>query len=114
MDGTAQNGTTASLPPLQEQEIPNPDQHAPSTCDEQILQAMKRLANVLREARREAGEATVSAVRKTELEAWIERHGAEIDARIMVCNDILSKSRRKSKKCTNRYGRSSRRSSASV
>lgn len=112
MDGTAQNGTSASLPPLQEQE--DPDQHAPSTCDEQIMQAMKRLANVLCEARREAGEATVSAARKTELEAWIERHGAEIDAHVMVCNDILSKSRRKSKKCTERYGRSSRLSSASV
>ncbi|KAM0708753.1 hypothetical protein Q7P35_005406 [Cladosporium inversicolor] len=58
MDGTAQNGTTASLPPLQEQETLNPVQHAPSTCDEQIMQAMKRLANVLRKARREAGEAT--------------------------------------------------------
>lgn len=52
--------------------------------DEQIMKAMKLLANVLREARREAGEATVSAARKTELENWIERHEAEIDARIMV------------------------------
>jgi hypothetical protein len=52
--------------------------------DEQIMQAMKLLSSVLREAKREAGEATVSAARKTELEAWIEGHEAEIDARIMV------------------------------
>lgn len=52
--------------------------------DERIMQAMKLLANVLREARREAGESTVSAARKTELEAWIEGHEAEIDARITV------------------------------
>jgi hypothetical protein len=53
-------------------------------ADERIMQAMKLLANVLREARREAGESTVSAARKTELEAWIEGHEAEIDARIIV------------------------------
>lgn len=55
-----------------------------NTTDDQIMEAMKRLANVLREAKREADEVTVSAARKTELEAWIERHEAEIDARIMV------------------------------
>ena len=38
-----------------------------NTTDDQILEAMKRLANVLREAKREAGEAVVSAARKTEL-----------------------------------------------
>ena len=41
-----------------------------NTTDDQILEAMKRLANLLREAKREAGEAVVSAARKTELEAW--------------------------------------------
>ena len=57
-----------------------------NTTDDQIMEAMKRLANVLRGVKREAGEVTVSAARKTELEAWIERHEAEIDARIMVSN----------------------------
>lgn len=52
--------------------------------DEQIMNAMKLLASVIRDARRESGEATVSAARKTELGNWIERHEAEIDARIMV------------------------------
>lgn len=64
-----------------------------NTTDDQILEAMKRLANVLREAKREAGEAVVSAARKTELEAWIERHEAEIDARIIVSNGTPSASR---------------------
>ena len=64
-----------------------------NTTDDQILEAMKRLANLLREAKREAGEAVVSAARKTELEAWIERHEAEIDARIIVSNGTPSASR---------------------
>ena len=34
-----------------------------NTTDDQILEAMKRLANLLREAKREAGEAVVSAAR---------------------------------------------------
>jgi hypothetical protein len=57
-----------------------------NTTDDQIMEAMKRFANVVREAKREAGEATVTAARKTELEAWIARHEPEIDARIMVSN----------------------------
>ena len=64
-----------------------------NTTDDQIMEAMKRLANVLRGVKREAGEVTVSAARKTELEAWIERHEAEIDARIMVSNSTPSVSR---------------------
>jgi hypothetical protein len=75
MNNTMEQGTTAGVSPVQ---------HVPSTCDQQIMKTMKLLANVIREVKREAGEATVSAARKTELEAWIGRHEAEIDARIMV------------------------------
>ena len=55
------------------------------------MKATGLLANVLRSARRQADEETVSEARKTELEDWIERNEAEIDARIEVSKQILSK-----------------------
>ncbi|GAB7326501.1 hypothetical protein MBLNU13_g10494t1 [Cladosporium sp. NU13] len=60
----------------------SPSQPALSNCDKHIMKAMGLFANVLRSARREAEEANVSVTRKAELEVWIERHAADIDAHI--------------------------------
>ena len=54
------------------------------------MKAIDMFANLLRSARREAEEANVSATRKVELEAYIERHAAEIDAHIEVGRLISS------------------------
>jgi len=83
---------TASYSPFQKKKKkrPSADQPALSNGDKQIMKAMGQLANVLRNARREAGEATVSATRKAELQAWIERHEAEINTSIEVSGQIPS------------------------
>lgn len=72
------DNTTSYSPFQKKKKRPSPDQPTLSNGDKQIMKAMSLLANVLRNARREAGEATVSATRKAELEAWVERHEAEI------------------------------------
>lgn len=84
-DSTGKN-TNASYAPFQKKKKPSPDHHNLSNSDKQIMKAMGLFANVLRNAKREAEETTVSATRKAELEAWIERHAAEIDAHIEVSN----------------------------
>lgn len=84
MNNTTGKDTIAGPSSFQEDKEPPPSQSALSKCDKQIMKAMGLFANVLRSARREADDANVSATRKAELEAWIERHAAEIDVHIEV------------------------------
>jgi phage gp45-like len=71
----------------------SPDQQGLSNVDKQIMKAMGHFANVLRNARLEAEEATVNATRKAELEAWLESHTVEIDTHIEVSCNTPSNSR---------------------
>lgn len=73
-----------------------------SNCDKQIMKAMGLFASILRSARREAEDANVSATRKAELEAWIERHAADIDAHIEVSRHIPPKNGKSKKDLTSR------------
>ena len=70
-----------------------PDKQPSGTCNDQIWTAMTLLAKATSRARDEAKEPTASAERKAELEAWLERHEAEITARIHVSNLLQSRSR---------------------
>jgi hypothetical protein len=86
--------TNKSYSPFQKKKKKaSPEQPALSDADKQIMKAMGLLANLLRNARCESDEPTVDATRKVELEAWIEQHAAEIDARIEVSSHTPSKTR---------------------
>jgi hypothetical protein len=91
---TGLDANTSYSPSQKKKKKPSAEQSALSDADKQIMKAMGLLANVLRSARREAGEATIDPTRKAELEAWIEQHAAEIDARIEVSKHTPSESRR--------------------
>jgi hypothetical protein len=80
----------------------SPSQPTLSNCDKKIMKAMSLFANVLRSARREADETTVSGTRRAELEAWIERHAADIDAHIEVSRHIPPKNGKSKKDLTSR------------